>query len=522
MNKLNNNIEIEYCASCDTEHRKKFAQFFTPYDIADIMSAWLLSNKNLNTVLEPAFGLGIFSRIILSKRNVSIKGFEIDKRIYDTAVKEFYGIDSFELILRDYMFNDWENKYDGIICNPPYFKFHDYDNKVILNEFEKRLGYKFNGFTNLYTLFLLKSIHQLEDNGRLAYIVPSEFMNSDYGKLIKSFIINSGVLRHIAVIDFKENIFDDAMTTASVIFCAKDNYRGKIQFHNVKNKSDFNIITEVINKYPKITETKNTYNINDIDPNIKWKSYYQTQNSIKYKNLVPFAHYAKVCRGIATGDNEYFTFNEEKIFSYKIPKNYLSPCVTKANHVQKPFFGINDFNQLSSNNKRVYILDPVELDNTHIKKYIQYGEEQGVNKKFLTSRRSPWYSRENREPAPIWVSVFSRDGLKFIKNEANILNLTAFHGIYPKNNLLFDIDIDLLFAYLLTNTAKEIFIDNSREYGNGLTKFEPNDINNSLMADINLLSQNEREKIIKLLNEYRLTADNKIIKEIDNIIINIC
>ena len=28
------------------EHRKKFAQFFTPQPIADLMSDWLLGNEN--------------------------------------------------------------------------------------------------------------------------------------------------------------------------------------------------------------------------------------------------------------------------------------------------------------------------------------------------------------------------------------------------------------------------------------------------------------------------------------------
>ena len=52
------------------------------------------------------------------------------------------------------MFNDWGNRYDGIILQSIfYFKFHDYDNKTILKEIEENLGLKLNGFTNLYTLF---------------------------------------------------------------------------------------------------------------------------------------------------------------------------------------------------------------------------------------------------------------------------------------------------------------------------------------------------------------------------------
>ena len=146
-------IENEYIKQVTIEHRKKYAQFFTPASIAEIMANWILGNNRIKTILEPAFGLGVFSRFLLSKGiNLSIKGFDTDEIIYKEAKKHFSD-QPVSLHLQDYMFNDWDNRYDGIICNPPYFKFHDYDNKSVIKEIEHRLSCKLNGFTNLYTLF---------------------------------------------------------------------------------------------------------------------------------------------------------------------------------------------------------------------------------------------------------------------------------------------------------------------------------------------------------------------------------
>jgi adenine-specific DNA-methyltransferase len=155
------------------------------------------------------------------------------------------------------MYNDWKNKYDGIVCNPPYFKFHDYDNKNILKEIEAKLNCKLNGFTNLYTLFLLKSIHQLNPNRRLAYIVPSEFLNSDYGKLVKTHLLKTKTLRHIIVVNFEENVFDNALTTVSIILCANDGITDKVKFREVKNINDLDRIKKIIFSYPNIQ--KRTY-----------------------------------------------------------------------------------------------------------------------------------------------------------------------------------------------------------------------------------------------------------------------
>lgn len=524
---INNSIENDYSKSISIEHRKKFAQFFTPFPIADLMTKWILGNINLRTVLEPAFGLGVFSRAILNhKRDIEIKGFEVDSTIFKNAKKYFDDIKNVNLLLQDYMYNDWKNKYDGIICNPPYFKFHDYDNKNILKEIEINLKCKLNGFTNLYTLFLLKSIHQLSPNGRCAYIIPSEFLNSDYGKLVKTYLVKSKTLRHIIVIDFEENVFDDALTTASVIFCANDNLTNLVQFSNIKSLQDLNKIDNIISDYPNFSDTKQIYNFSELNPEIKWKAYYQKQNSIKFKNLVPFSNYAKVVRGIATGSNEYFTFNISKAKKYSIGKQHLLPCICSAKDAKTSFFTIQDFINLKQSNKLIFLFNAQNSTDKNIFDYVQKGEKKEVNKKFLTSKRTPWYSLENRPPAPIWVSVFNRTGLRFIRNEANISNLTSFHCVYPnyQTNLFSEIDIDLLFAYLLTNTAKEIFDDNSREYGNGLQKFEPNDLNKAQMLDISMLDEKIKAEILIYYKSFKSEvfknkSGEEFIKNIDRLLI---
>lgn len=522
---INNSIENNYSKSISIEHRKKFAQFFTPFPIADAMAKWLLGNDQLKDVLEPAFGLGVFSRAILNhKKEINIKGFEVDETIFNNAKQYFQDIENVNLLLQDYMYNDWKNKYDGIICNPPYFKFHDYDNKNILKEIETNLKCKLNGFTNLYTLFLLKSIHQLSKNGRCAYIIPSEFLNSDYGKLVKTYLIKSKTLRHIIVIDFEENVFDDALTTASIILCANDNLTDKVQFSNIQSLKDLSKIDEIITKYPNFSETEQTYSFTELNPDIKWKAYYQKQNSIKFKNLVPFSTYAKVVRGIATGSNEYFTFNFSKAKEFNIDEQFLLPCICSAKDAKTSFFTKRDFEELKKNDKSIFLFNALNPNDKNINSYIQKGEEEEINKRFLTASRTPWYSLENRKPAPIWVSVFNRSGLRFIRNEANISNLTSYHCIYPKQTSLFsEINIDLLFAYLLTDTAKQIFDDNGRQYGNGLQKFEPNDLNKGMMLDLGLLDKQTSNEILKLYKEYKyLILDNKngdeIINKIDEIL----
>lgn len=513
-------VENIYISEVDISHRKKFAQFFTPKHIADIMSDWVLTNSDAKSILEPAMGLGVFSRILLEKnKDLSITGFDIDELILLRARDYFENTEAVTIKSEDYIFSDWDKKYDGIICNPPYFKFQDYENRIVLEEIESKLGFKFSGFTNIYSYFLVKSAKQLKKGGRAAYIVPSEFMNSDYGKRIKMFLLKTRTLRHIFVIDYKENVFDDAMTTASIILLANDDNNSELHFSNIKSKLELDLINNYIRSYPN-AQGDSSYCQKDIDPNKKWRSYYQPQSALKYNKLVSFSTYARVVRGIATGANEYFCFSKSKAEEFNIHNSNLLPCICKSKDVKGSFFTRRDFDELVKKNKLAYLFDGQQNNNNESNSYINKGEQEGFDKRYLTRSRNPWYALENRPPAPIWVSVFNRRGIKFIRNEANIHNLTTFHCIYPVEPNLFEttIHIDLLFAYLLTNVAKEIFNDNRREYGNGLKKFEPNDLNNSMMLDLSLISEVKQKAIMELYNKYRLSQEYIYIDEIDSIL----
>lgn len=527
---IGNEPEKEYAQTVSLEHRKKFAQFFTPFVVAEFMSKWILGNKELKTVLDPAFGLGIFTRAIRQKNaDCFIKGFEIDETILQEANAIFKHEKNISVLLKDYMFNDWGNHYDGIICNPPYFKFHDYDNKTVLNEIEENLGLKLNGFTNLYTLFLLKSAYQLNKNGRSAYIIPSEFLNSDYGKLVKSYLIENKLLRYIIVFDFEENVFDDALTTASILLFSNDNEKTEVEFINVKSLNELQFLQTKIQTYPK-NKAEKSFSFSELNPEIKWRAYYQKQNATRFKNLVPFSTYGKVMRGIATGANEYFTFNQSKAKQYEIDDKFLLPCITKSIDVNSSFFTKENFEELKRQDKNIFLFNACQPNRQATKqyealsKYILKGEAEEINKRYLTASRNPWYALEKRPPSPIWVSVFNRNGLRFIRNEANISNLTTFHCIYL--NLFSVQKVDLLFAYLLTDISKEIFNDNRREYGNGLNKFEPNDINKSLMVDLDKISKKDEEQILNLYFEYRKTelpgkANANLLEEMNGIFVKL-
>jgi adenine-specific DNA-methyltransferase len=527
-NRFSNELEQAYLLETSFEKRKKFAQFFTPYLIARFMAQWVLGgNRPVTKLLDPAIGLGVFIRA-LAEENISadltITGYDVDPQILRqcaAALTNVAGNESINLSCRDYLFTDWHEGYDAIIGNPPYFKFQDYATRdAALREFQQRVGVNLSGFTNIYALFLLKSLSQLNRDGRCAYIIPSEFLNADYGRRVKEHLIQLKSLRYILIFDFDKKLFDEALTTSSILLFANDEQKQGVEFINVSSVSELEQLAEQLALYPRIPSLGNAVEFTSLNPSIKWRTYYQKNHTEKYSDLAPFSTYAKVSRGIATGANDFFLFTEEKAKDWHIPSNYLLPVVSKAAQVPGHFFTQADFTKLRENNKPVYLLNAKDTHSPAVNDYLFSGEHQGVHHRHLTSHRKPWYAIEKRQPSPLWVSVFSRGNWRFIKNEAGVRNLTTFHCVYL--NPLAMQNLDLFFSYLLTDISREIFSDHRREYGDGLEKFEPNDLNRAKMLNLEAIPQSAQASILKIYKKYRAsclagTPDLSLLEQLNKI-----
>lgn len=370
-----------------------------------MMGSWVVNNRSGKRILDPAIGLGIFIRSILKENEEKINdfefsGYEIDPEMIEKTKNLF--LDSganIQFHNQDFL-DDWESKYDGIICNPPYLKFHNYNNKDLILSFKEKLERNFSGLTNIYTLFILKALEQLNKGGRAAFIVPSEFMNADYGKEIKKYLIETKMLRFIIIVEFDVGVFEEAITTSSILLFANDDNSSDVQFIDVNNSIDFNLIKSKLFFYPKQGKIGKIKKITELDETKKWRSYYKDVNGDKYKNLVPFSKYAKVMRGIATGANKYFTFSESERQKNKIKSEFLLPCLTKANQIKKSFFDHSDFEKLKKEGKAIYLLNATDLGDPNLNRYIKKGEKEGINERYLTKNRNPWYSLENRPHPP--------------------------------------------------------------------------------------------------------------------------
>lgn len=508
-----------------SEHKKKYGQFFTSRPVAEFMAEWV-AEKSPKRILDPAVGEGIFLKVVhelLPKATMT--AYEIDPVMAERFHEECKLENT--LYIEDYMKSESTRQYDGIICNPPYHRFQEIpDRKQIRQLFQKRYGINLSGFSNASSYFLIKSIYELAPGGRCAYILPYEFLNTGYGKAVKRCLVKEGVLRQIIKFHSSVKVFEDVITTCCILLLEKPVELPKCSvavspekmtksLYAVSEKTmtvKSVLFTEIDSleqlNWEDIKHRSREIPIDNLDCDKKWISYFLKDSVVTNRQyLIQLKRIGRVRRGIATGGNQFFALSKEMIEKYHLSDEVCVPCVTRAPDITDPVLNKKCYLRLYEDNKKMMLFNG---ENAHTKadyEYIRLGEQKRVHRAYLTSHRTPWYAIEKRQAAPIWISVFGRDKIKAVRNEMMIQNLTAFHGIYIEDKNYSEEDINLLFCWLLTPTAQAVLKESSREYGNGLGKFEPGDLMDAYVLDVKQMRQQDRKKMLEYYDRLSRLAD---------------
>ncbi len=469
-----------------TCRRNRLGQVFTPTPIAAWMARWVCENQPQH-MLDPAIGQGVFIDAIdrclacrpASAAPVIVDACEIDASLLRQFTRErSHPAARSPLFVRcrrtDFITARFRRKFDAVIANPPYIRHHDmrYDD-AILKRFDRICGRRLSRMTNLYGLFLIKIWTLLAEEGRAAVITPAEWLNADFGAGIKTFLLEQNSIDAIVHFDHAAEVFEGALTTAAITLLRRG--RGAVEpirLCKVNSAKALRAIT--IEKGKPVLP-------GELDPEAKWTPLFdgrrQRVGLRAKKRSTPdhtLGEIVRCNRGIATGANDYFTLRPSEQRQWKIDPRDLRVCVTKAWQIQGDRLTDADVQRLIDEDQRIFLLHPRKRLAAAVKRYLEEGIRRGVDKRYLPSHRPVWYLPEQREPAPILVSVFARGEFRFAMNKAGALNLTAFHGIYP--HVSGGGCVKAIFEFLSSSEARSALRSCRRIYADGLLKLEPRDV----------------------------------------------
>lgn len=476
-----------YIKNTSIEHRKEFGQFFTEEVVADFMMQWVLGG-NTKELYDPAFGLGAFKP---KQKNIDFSASEADETIYN-YYKNAHKDSCFNIYLEDYLLS-WGNKHANIICNPPYNRFQNNKKRKQINSAFNNNGIKLPGNTNVSSLFLIKSLMELKENGRLAYIMPLEFLNSNYGTFVKQMLIDKKHLVSIISLECEKDVFSEVITTVGILLYDSAKQYDKVSFFKINKLSELKNFKEVM-PVKKVM-------IKELKAKDKWQHFLEEKVYFNNNKMVSLEKYGRFCRGIVTGSNDFFTLAPTQVNNLNLQEDDLKSCITKSNQIKDAVFTTKHFKELKQKNSKIFLFSPREPLTKTAKEYIRYGEKTKANQGYVVRNRSKWYKSEEREPANLLIGTFFRNGYKVVLNETWLINLTCYHGFIAndigKEYLLH------LFLYLNSKVGRKITMLVKRRYGDGLYKFEPNDLNGMLVPKIAFLNGLTKKTVIKAVQELK-------------------
>lgn len=473
----------------------KLGQFATPTPLAiDILGYALhLMPRALKVrFLDPAFGTGSFYSALLHtfppSRIKKAEGYEIDP-FYGREIAKLWKGTPLRLYLQDFTQAEElqrdEDKANLLICNPPYVRHHHIPSleKVRLREVAlQATGIRLNGLAGLYCYFMLMSHARMAENGLAAWLVPSEFMDVNYGREIKKYLLDEVTLLRIHRFDPDEVQFENALVSSAVVWFRKSK---PPRSHSIEFTYGGTHAT------PKISHFISNRELRDAPKWTKFslKSSEERNSAIGLKLSDLFI----IKRGIATGANDFFILTPDQIKEHNLPKEYLSPILPSPRHIKEKEISANRRGEPTLE-KKLFLLtcdlpeSVVKKQQPELWKYLKLGIKHEINERYLCRHRNPWYSQEIRPPAPILCTYMGRlssendKPFRFILNHSNATAANVYLLLYPKPALEQELKKkpELLREIWekLNRIETEELIGQGRVYGGGLYKLEPRELGN--------------------------------------------
>ncbi len=508
-------------AATTQDRRNRLGQFATPYSLAvDILTVAraLLPPRAPIRFLDPAIGTGSFyaalMRVFPQSLIASALGFEIDPH-YGHPARELWRNTPLEVRIDDFTRATPPSADDAratlIICNPPYVRHHHLsreDKRWLRQTAEHIAGVRLSGLAGLYCYFLCIAHGWLANGGVASWLIPSEFMDVNYGEPVKRYLLERVTLHRIHRFDPNDVQFEDALVSSAVVWFTKTPPPAD---HTVEFSYGGTVSS------PKISTT---IPVTTLRHSPKWTRYpTDRETSVTADGHVRLGDLFDIRRGVATGSNKFFVLTAEEAERHSLPSKFLTPILPSPRYLSTDEIEADeDGNPILE--RRLFLLNcslpesEVEMRYPTLWRYLQSGMAAGIANAYLCSHRHPWYAQENRPPAPILCTYMGRQRtrngrpFRFILNHSRAIAANVYLMLYPKAPLRKIVASNNLVLHDIWNALRDIpaerLLGAGRVYGGGLHKLEPRELANapadSILAAIPELASKSARQLVLLDN----------------------
>ncbi|MGB6545257.1 MAG: N-6 DNA methylase [Candidatus Acidiferrales bacterium] len=466
--------------------RNKWGQFATPFALA--LSLARYAHKTLGEgrlrFLDPAIGTGSFysalSQVVSAKSIEAATGIELDP-LFAEAAESLWGKSGLHVVRGDFTKQKPPaQRFNLILTNPPYVRHHHLESDAkdrLKVQLARSLHMEISGLAGLYCYFLLLCHDWMEEQGLAIWLIPSEFMDVNYGVTLRRYLTERVTLLHIHRFCPTDVQFTDALVSSAVVVFRKTQPPpGHLVRFSFGGEID-NPSTEALLPLDVLRRSR------------KWTQF-PARTNFESTDEATLGDLFVIKRGLATGSNSFFILSQEETKTWHIPRRFLKPILPGPRYLTADIIDQRaDGAPVVS--PQLYLLDcsepeeKIKVNWPGFYAYLQKGREGDIHTSYLASHRAPWYSQEQRPAAPFLCTYMGRSTngkhpFRFIWNRSDATAHNVYLMLYPKSCLKETLnnhpELAAKVFEALQRVTPDQFISEGRVYGGGLHKVEPKEL----------------------------------------------
>lgn len=473
--------------------RKAFGAFYTPLRVASLLANWAIRDKN-DVVLEPCFGGCDFLEAIKNRFDACgqkslehhIYGCDIDSDAFAHLSNRLHSLTkSGNFLQNDFLgltpAHFGQKSFSTIIGNPPYIKNDRISTaqKQSIKCLAKETTEAIKGRVNLWTYFVVHAMSFLRVGGRMALVLPDNFLTADYSTNLREALSNK--FAQVTAISVSERLFLSQGTEERTVVLLCDGFQQKsmkpISVMYCSDVTDLgNLLTTNVFDASNISSTNDDYSrLTTVQQDV----FAEVSTLINALNI---GKLGTVYIGIVLGDKKFFVRSMSDWKSRSISDTYICPIVSKFSYLSGLSLHKNDVAEWKAEDK------PCFLFNTRDKvigrvaaEYLLTNEKQAAGGNATFNRREIWHRPDDGRIADAFIGCISHLGPRLVLNSEKVQAANSVYRFDFVDNT--NSKKKKVLAIALLTTFSQLSAElHGRPLGSGGLKLEPGDISQIMVA----------------------------------------